>query len=63
MHFIIFSTKAWGVRCPVPVLPSSTSGPVLVEIENLPQNSAANQHDRKWFVNFLNQNIACIIVF
>ncbi|CAO2636568.1 Band 4.1-like protein 5 [Lemmus lemmus] len=41
------SQQAWGVRSPVPVIPSSTSGPVLVEIENLPQNSAANQHDRK----------------
>ncbi|XP_075843836.1 band 4.1-like protein 5 isoform X1 [Microtus pennsylvanicus] len=41
------SQQAWGVRSPVPVIPSSTSGPVLVEIENLPQNSAANQRDRK----------------
>lgn len=42
------SQQAWGVRSPVPVIPSSTSGPVLVEIENIPQNSAANQHDKKW---------------
>ncbi|KAL1775299.1 band 5 isoform X1 [Sigmodon hispidus] len=40
--------QAWDVRSPVPVTPSSSSGPVLVEIENLPQNSATtNQHDRK----------------
>lgn len=42
------SQQAWGVRSPVPVTSSSSSGPVLVEIENLPQNSAADQHDRKW---------------
>ncbi|XP_021488914.1 band 4.1-like protein 5 isoform X1 [Meriones unguiculatus] len=41
------SQQAWGVRSPVPVASSSSSGPVLVEIENLPQNSAADQHDRK----------------
>ncbi|XP_005070352.1 band 4.1-like protein 5 isoform X1 [Mesocricetus auratus] len=39
--------QAWGVRSPVPMNPVSSSGPVLVEIENLPQNSAADQHDRK----------------
>ncbi|XP_027273606.1 band 4.1-like protein 5 isoform X1 [Cricetulus griseus] len=39
--------QAWGVRSPVPMNPSSSSGPVLVEIENLSQNSAADQHDRK----------------
>ncbi|XP_052057049.1 band 4.1-like protein 5 isoform X2 [Apodemus sylvaticus] len=41
------SQQAWGVRSPVPVTSSSSSGPVLVEIENLPKNSAADQHDRK----------------
>lgn len=51
------------MRSPVPVTSSSSSGSVLVEIENLPQNSAVNQHDRKWFVNFLNQNLSCIIIF
>lgn len=57
------SQQAWGVRSPVPVTSSSSSGPVLVEIENLPQNPAAHQHDSKWFVDFPNQNIACVIVF
>ncbi|XP_036058184.1 band 4.1-like protein 5 isoform X2 [Onychomys torridus] len=41
------SPQAWSMRSPVPVTPSSSSGSVLVEIENLPQNSAVNQHDRK----------------
>lgn len=62
-EFYDFCPKAWGVRSPVPMNPSSSSGPVLVEIENLSQNSAADQHDRKWFVNLLNQNIACVIIF
>ncbi|XP_059136213.1 band 4.1-like protein 5 [Peromyscus eremicus] len=41
------SQQAWSMRSPVPVTSSSSSGSVLVEIENLPQNSAVNQHDRK----------------
>ncbi|XP_034368989.1 band 4.1-like protein 5 isoform X2 [Arvicanthis niloticus] len=41
------SEQAWGVRSPVPATSSSSSGPVLVEIESLPQNSAADQHNRK----------------
>ncbi|XP_055457620.1 band 4.1-like protein 5 isoform X2 [Psammomys obesus] len=51
------SQQAWGMRSPVPVASSSSSGPVLVEIENLPQNSAADQHDRKCLpqnIDFLN---------
>uniref|UniRef100_A0A8C8ZB00 Erythrocyte membrane protein band 4.1 like 5 n=1 Tax=Prolemur simus TaxID=1328070 RepID=A0A8C8ZB00_PROSS len=39
--------KAWGVRSPLPVIPSVSSGPVLVEIENLPQSPGTDQHDRK----------------
>ncbi|XP_048185772.1 band 4.1-like protein 5 isoform X2 [Perognathus longimembris pacificus] len=42
------SQQAWGIQSPVPVIPSTSSGPVLVEIENLPQNSGTDQHDRKW---------------
>ncbi|XP_053453691.1 band 4.1-like protein 5 isoform X1 [Nycticebus coucang] len=42
------SQQAWGVRSTLPVIPSGVvSGPVLVEIENLPQNSGTDQHDRK----------------
>ncbi|XP_028735638.1 band 4.1-like protein 5 isoform X2 [Peromyscus leucopus] len=41
------SQQAWSMRSPVPVTSSSSSGSVLVEIENLPPNSAVNQHDRK----------------
>nr|XP_045004970.1 band 4.1-like protein 5 isoform X2 [Jaculus jaculus] len=41
------SQQAWNVRLPVPLSPSSSSGPVLVEIDNLPQSSAADSHDRK----------------
>lgn len=41
------SQQAWGMKSPVPVTSFSSSGPVLVETENLPQNSAADQHDRK----------------
>ncbi|XP_048185771.1 band 4.1-like protein 5 isoform X1 [Perognathus longimembris pacificus] len=41
------SQQAWGIQSPVPVIPSTSSGPVLVEIENLPQNSGTDQHDRK----------------
>lgn len=41
------SQQAWSMKSPVPVTSSSSSGPVLVEIENLPQSSAADQHDRK----------------
>ncbi|XP_005397716.1 PREDICTED: band 4.1-like protein 5 isoform X3 [Chinchilla lanigera] len=42
------SQQAWGVRSAVPVIPSTSSGPVLVEIENLPRSSGMDQHDRKW---------------
>ncbi|XP_023565467.1 band 4.1-like protein 5 isoform X2 [Octodon degus] len=41
------SQQAWGVRPAVPVIPSTSSGPVLVEIENLPRSSRMDQHDRK----------------
>uniref|UniRef100_A0A8C8ZGH0 Erythrocyte membrane protein band 4.1 like 5 n=1 Tax=Prolemur simus TaxID=1328070 RepID=A0A8C8ZGH0_PROSS len=41
------SQQAWGVRSPLPVIPSVSSGPVLVEIENLPQSPGTDQHDRK----------------
>lgn len=47
--------QAWGVRSPVLVTPSVPSGPVLVEIANLPRSPGTDQHDRKWFVNSLNQ--------
>ncbi|XP_005397711.1 PREDICTED: band 4.1-like protein 5 isoform X1 [Chinchilla lanigera] len=43
------SQQAWGVRSAVPVIPSTSSGPVLVEIENLPRSSGMDQHDRKCF--------------
>lgn len=42
------SQQAWGVMSPVPVTSSSSCGAVQVEIENLPQTSATEQHDRKW---------------
>jgi hypothetical protein len=42
------SQQDWGVRSPVPVIPSTSSGPVLVEIENLPQSSGTDQYNRKW---------------
>ncbi|XP_073926638.1 band 4.1-like protein 5 isoform X2 [Castor canadensis] len=41
------SQQDWGVRSPVPVIPSTSSGPVLVEIENLPQSSGTDQYNRK----------------
>ncbi|XP_069317245.1 band 4.1-like protein 5 isoform X1 [Eulemur rufifrons] len=41
------SQQAWGVRSALPVIPSVSSGPVLVEIENLPQSPGTDQHDRK----------------
>lgn len=37
----------WAVRSPVPVTPFSPPDPGLVEIENLPQNSAADHHNRE----------------
>uniref|UniRef100_A0AAF6Z4Q7 Band 4.1-like protein 5 n=1 Tax=Bos taurus TaxID=9913 RepID=A0AAF6Z4Q7_BOVIN len=39
------SQQAWGVRSTVPVIPS---GPVVVEVENLPKSPGADQHDKKW---------------
>ncbi|KAM5265415.1 band 4.1-like protein 5 isoform 4-T9 [Hipposideros larvatus] len=42
------SQQAWGMRSPVLVTPSVCSGPVLVEIENLPRSPGIDQHDRKW---------------
>ncbi|XP_031307121.2 band 4.1-like protein 5 isoform X5 [Camelus dromedarius] len=42
------SQQAWGVRSTLPVIPSVPSGPVLVEIENLPRSPGADQHDKKW---------------
>lgn len=44
------------MKSTLPVVPSVPSGPVLAEIENLPRNPGTDQHDRKWFVNSLNQN-------
>ncbi|XP_062951404.1 band 4.1-like protein 5 isoform X2 [Cynocephalus volans] len=41
------SQQAWGVRSTLPVIPSISSGPVLVEIENLPRSPGTDQHDRK----------------
>uniref|UniRef100_A0A2K6FKJ2 Band 4.1-like protein 5 n=1 Tax=Propithecus coquereli TaxID=379532 RepID=A0A2K6FKJ2_PROCO len=41
------SQQAWGARSALPVIPSVFSGPVLVEIENLPQSPGTDQHDRK----------------
>uniref|UniRef100_A0A3Q1LUC0 Band 4.1-like protein 5 n=1 Tax=Bos taurus TaxID=9913 RepID=A0A3Q1LUC0_BOVIN len=38
------SQQAWGVRSTVPVIPS---GPVVVEVENLPKSPGADQHDKK----------------
>lgn len=48
--------KAWGVRSTLLVTPPIPSGPMLVEIENLPRSPGTDQHDRKWFVNSLNQD-------
>uniref|UniRef100_A0A2K6FB56 FERM domain-containing protein n=1 Tax=Propithecus coquereli TaxID=379532 RepID=A0A2K6FB56_PROCO len=42
------SQQAWGVRSTLPVIPSVSSGPVLVETGNLPQRPGTDQHDRKW---------------
>uniref|UniRef100_A0A8C6D2B6 Band 4.1-like protein 5 n=1 Tax=Moschus moschiferus TaxID=68415 RepID=A0A8C6D2B6_MOSMO len=42
------SQQAWGVRSTVPVIPSVPSGPVVVEVENLPRSPGADQHDKKW---------------
>ncbi|XP_012932177.1 band 4.1-like protein 5 isoform X3 [Heterocephalus glaber] len=41
------SQQAWGMKSTVPLIPSTSSGPVLVEIENLPRSSGMDQHDRK----------------
>uniref|UniRef100_A0A8C6D517 Band 4.1-like protein 5 n=1 Tax=Moschus moschiferus TaxID=68415 RepID=A0A8C6D517_MOSMO len=41
------SQQAWGVRSTVPVIPSVPSGPVVVEVENLPRSPGADQHDKK----------------
>lgn len=41
------SQQAWGVRPTVPIITSTSSGPVLVEIENLPQSSGMDQLDKK----------------
>ncbi|XP_072816927.1 band 4.1-like protein 5 isoform X2 [Vicugna pacos] len=41
------SQQAWGVRSTLPVISSVPSGPVLVEIENLPRSPGADQHDKK----------------
>lgn len=54
--FYNLCSKAWGVRSTLLVAPSVPSGAVLVEIENLPRSPGTDQHDRKWFVNSLNQN-------
>lgn len=42
------SQSVWDEMSPEPVTPSSPSGPLLVEKENLPQNSAADQLNRTW---------------
>eukprot|EP00070_Physeter_catodon_P050491 XP_028357385.1 band 4.1-like protein 5 isoform X4 [Physeter catodon] len=41
------SRQAWGLRSTVPVIPSVPSGPVLVQVENLPRSPGADQHDKK----------------
>ncbi|XP_036905773.1 band 4.1-like protein 5 isoform X7 [Sturnira hondurensis] len=41
------SQQAWGVRSTLLVTPSIPSGPMLVEIENLPRSPGTDQHDRK----------------
>ncbi|XP_070363590.1 band 4.1-like protein 5 isoform X2 [Equus asinus] len=41
------SQQAWGVRSALPVNPSIPSGPVLVEVENLPRSPGTDQRDRK----------------
>ncbi|XP_037379123.1 band 4.1-like protein 5 isoform X2 [Talpa occidentalis] len=41
------SQQAWGVRSTLPVVSPVASGPVLVEIENLPRSPGTDQHDRK----------------
>lgn len=48
------------MRSTVFATPSVPSGPVLVEIENLPRNPGMDQHERKWFVNSLNQIKYCL---
>ncbi|KAM5325265.1 band 4.1-like protein 5 isoform 1-T1 [Glossophaga mutica] len=41
------SQQAWGVNSTLLVTPSVPSGPMLVEIENLPKSPGTDQHDRK----------------
>ncbi|XP_016065284.1 PREDICTED: band 4.1-like protein 5 [Miniopterus natalensis] len=41
------SQQAWGVRSTLLVTPPIPSGPMLVEIENLPRSPGTDQHDRK----------------
>ncbi|XP_023478517.2 band 4.1-like protein 5 isoform X2 [Equus caballus] len=41
------SQQPWGVRSALPVNPSIPSGPVLVEVENLPRSPGTDQRDRK----------------
>ncbi|XP_053327143.1 band 4.1-like protein 5 [Spea bombifrons] len=44
------SQQVWPARPSVPVVNSLPSGPVLVEIENLPKSPGAGQGDKKCFV-------------
>ncbi|XP_070437204.1 band 4.1-like protein 5 isoform X4 [Equus przewalskii] len=41
------SQQPWGVKSALPVNPSIPSGPVLVEVENLPRSPGTDQRDRK----------------
>ncbi|XP_004674777.1 PREDICTED: band 4.1-like protein 5 [Condylura cristata] len=41
------SQQAWEVRSTLPVVSPVPSGPMLVEIENLPRSPGTDQHDRK----------------
>ncbi|XP_058157135.1 band 4.1-like protein 5 [Dasypus novemcinctus] len=41
------SQQAWSVKSTLSVTPPIPSGPLLVEIENLPRNPGTDQHDRK----------------
>ncbi|XP_025065129.1 band 4.1-like protein 5 isoform X4 [Alligator sinensis] len=42
------SQQSWNAKPALPVVRTAPSGPVLVEIENLPRSAGANQQDKSW---------------
>ncbi|KAM4626595.1 band 4.1-like protein 5 isoform 2-T2 [Discoglossus pictus] len=47
------SQQVWSVKPSLPVVNSVPTGPVLVEIENLPRSPGASQGDKKCFVGLI----------